>query len=233
MSALTKRHRWLRRRALRGLHRPLPLRVVVANGQSASGVTPLHTNGIIERAAEHADLLLLCEVFNVRVATTLESSGWRVTQVGRRGSSQASLAIAVREDRGQWADPANTTRPIGPTLSGRRAPNLRARNWLTRRITFDPGTTHRWTRKTSTGHAPPKRGAFLWAAYWATRPTGVLGLDANEPRTSLLRRVTRRVLQAGLLALIVPRWIHTSTPKPLDVGGDHLAVAVTLWPNKE
>ena len=79
---------------------------------------------------------------------------------------------------------------------------------------------------------PLWRGRMLWAAYRATAPAGLLGADHNQKAPALRRSFGRRVRAVGLLALIVPRWIPSTPATPIPTGGDHPAVAVTLWPEE-
>ena len=196
---------------------------------AASKVKPARTANIVKRAAAHADVLLLCEVFNVRVAEHLP--GWHVVQPPGLGSSRSTVAVAIRATRGRVREESET-RPVGPSLGGRTARNLRARSWVTARLLIDGDLRH-WPLKASAGHAPPMRGWFLWPAYRATAPSGLLGADWNRLKDFVRRAFPRRkVRMVRLLGFAVPSHIDCTPAHPIDVGGDHLAAAITLWPNR-
>ena len=209
---------------------------MVANGKAASGVSPGVTSKILRQAAAYADLLILCEVHNVRVQAAL-GLRWRVLQLPGLGSSASGVAVAVAKDRGAWADPGHhESRRTQPFLNGRRAANLRERLWVGRRVLVDPGTRYQWTHPFSSGHAPPMRAWFLWAKYMLTMPRkGTAGADFNKGPEAVRKHLAatspgRRLRQRELLGLAVPRWIPVGEAQEVEIGSDHPGVLVELWP---
>ena len=231
VSPLTRRSRWLAKRRKAGKKRPLPLRVVVVNGMSSSGVKAERTRAIIRAASEHADVLLMCEVFNLRVRAAL-SREWDVIQYGSVGHHEAGSAVAVRKARGTIA---THSLKLGVTalLFGRLADRMRNRYWVHTSIVLDPRSPHSWSAQFSAGHAPPARNAAWWKPYVSKTPKGIAGADWNRRRAAVVARFPRRMVRMiGLLGTVSPRWIPTSKARPLDVGGDHLAAVITYWPKE-
>ncbi len=82
------------------------------------------------------------------------------------------------------------------------------------------------------GHAPPDRapnGQRQWLDN-AGRLPGVVGADFNTWPKTLDRRFNRKVRGVEVLSLLIPNDIPCSRAKPVDIGGDHPAVDVVLWP---
>ena len=225
-----RRHEWLRRRALRGLRRPLPLRLLAGNADSATpGRSKSEIKAMILAMASACDVFGVVEAFDVRVAQIL-GPDWQVVQYGTLGHEDAGCALAVRRSRGQIVE-HRLRAGIMPWLGRRRAVNMRARKWLRAKIVFDPRTPHAWSLPVSVGHPPPLRNRFLWLPFMARAPRGALVMDANHtPRAVRSRFPGRRVRMVELMAIILPRWVAASPARRVPVGGDHPAAVSTLWP---
>lgn len=198
-----------------------PVNLVEVNCDSASGVPSGHSQGVLKAASKNADIVLACECFNIRGNEIL--SDFHVAQFGKRGSKEAGSIVALRKTRGYIVE---QTLVFG--VAGIKVKRVRDRYWLRTKLRIDNMKPSRF----SSGHAHPKRAWVTWGPYMARAPWGVLGFDANKRRPALVARFPgRNVRQIGVLTVIVPRYIPVTKARSLDVGGDHKAVAVTLWPN--
>ena len=84
-------------------------------------------------------------------------------------------------------------------------------------------------------HPPPKRAPKAQARYLrrllAERRNAIVLGDFNIRHRAVLRLLGYRVHSAGVIHVAVPRWIP-SIGFTVDIGSDHLAVDVTLWPSE-
>jgi len=200
-----------------------PVRVVEVNGDSASGRKAAHSDRILRATADHADVILGCEFFNLDAAKSL-GPNWIVEQRGRTGSADASYIVAVRRARGEVVKGRLRLGSASLLSVG-----VRKRSWLTAWVEIDG----RNAKPFSSGHAPPKRAWLRWPAYMAAAPGGVVGADFNKWARAVKVRFPRRVVRQPsreLLGIVIPKRIPSTRARRLDVGGDHHAVAVTLWP---
>lgn len=227
MRPAARRRRWLNERAEVGRTRPRSLSVLLVNAASVS-VRPERAERIWRRAVEvGADVILACEMADVDATPT---PGYEVVQARPVGSPDSALVIAVREDRGHTIRPRLL--PGSPATSEgggiRRRPILRAR------VLVDPGTPRRWSRTFAVEHAPPGRAPVAREDYLrSVDAAAIVGGDLNVGRRWALRLFGgKRVHSAGVLHLAAPRWIPQTRARRIDVGSDHPAVLVTLWPNQ-
>lgn len=218
-----KRARWLRRRRFAGRDRPRPVRFAVVNCASVS-VDARRARSIWANALEVADVVLAMECSDVDAS----APGWHVIQRGKQGSPESALVLAVRADRGEWAH-ANLDPGIAPTSEGG---GIRRRPLLGARLTLDPSTPHKWSRRVLVGHAHPARAPKARRAYlrrFARMDAAIKGGDLNIGHRWAARLMGKRVHSAGVLHLAVPRWIPQTKPKRIDIGSDHPALVITLW----
>jgi hypothetical protein len=227
--ALSRRARWLAERSRAGKTRPKPLTVRVVNAASVT-YPARRAISVWDQALTKAGplgvpaVVLACEMADVNA----RRKGWDVYQRGVTGSPESALAIAVRAERGRIVSPRLL--PGTPPGSG-----IRARPILTALVVIDPGTPARWGRSFDVGHAPPKRAWRLRARYlraFVKAQGSIDGGDLNIGHAWAARILGKRVHSAGVLHLAVPRWIPQTTTHRVDVGSDHPAIDVTLWPAK-
>lgn len=230
------RDRYLARRREQGLLRPLPLRRGQVNGMAASGVKPERTASIILEAAPHADVLTLCEVFNVDVAKVLGPE-WYVAQ-DRSTPAKAGSAVAVRKARGRIIS-KRLTLGVPAVLGRRRAKQMRNRYVMLATIRYDERDPRRWWQdNVAAGHPPPKRN---WWPWWdefmrALRrvPAHDIGADFNRDKAAVQKVFPRRIVRMHGIDGFVTRPFIPSTPVTTrDVGGDHLAAYSTYWPSSK
>lgn len=227
------RDRYLALRKKKGLLRPLALRRGQVNGMAASGVTAQRTASIILDAAPHADVLTLCEVFNVDVAKVL-GPDWEVAQ-DRSSKAKAGVAVAVRKDRGKITE-KRIKLGVPAVLRGRRAKDMRSRYIMIATILYDgENARRRWQDTVAAGHAPPKRN---WSPWWAVFmanlrlvPAHDIGADFNRGKAAVQRIFWGRVVKMiGIDGFILRMFIPSTVVTVREVGGDHTAKFVTLWP---
>ncbi|WP_377322794.1 hypothetical protein ACFJIY_25115 [Pimelobacter simplex] len=225
------RRRWLRRRRLRGLSRPRPLRRGQVNGQGATA-SPEKTKGIVLAAVEHADVVTMCEVANIDVADVL-GPGWDVAQ-DTSAWAKAGCAVAIRRSRGyvkRW----HLRLGVTAWLRGRRAKQMNDRYVVVAVLKIDPGTRWRWRHKVAAGHAPPKRNWSPWWTVWMrlVRTLAVfdIGADWNRRRPAIADAMpARRIYMHGIDGFALRPWLAADGLTHRDVGGDHPATYLTLWP---
>jgi hypothetical protein len=109
---------------------------------------------------------------------------------------------------------------------------IRTRYTIRFRATIDPGTPHAWTHTFEAGHAPPPRAPSAWAQFLNRfrEGRGSKFGDMNTDADTLARWLHRKVRGEGVLAGAFPHWLPVSDARAVNVGGDHLAVIVTLFP---
>lgn len=230
---MSRRSRWMRKRRFAGRDRPRPVVVRVVNCASVSFV-PARAMSIWSRALSTAgkygppDLVLACEMADVD-AFDADGRTWDVIQHAPVGSPESALGIAGRRGRVTFG-PDELLAGSAATSEGR---GIRRRPILRAYIAFDPATPHAWARRASVGHAPPPRapiarGKFLvrFAAVRSAIKAGDLNIGARWAQ----RLLGKRVHSVGVLHLAVPRWIPQSRRARVDVGSDHDALDVILWP---
>lgn len=246
MTPARRRRRWLAERAEVGRVEPRPFVVCVANCGS------VHLRG--ERAKRvwlnalttpgpwgPPDLVLACECadFDAESPTAAsealelllrsELPKWETVQRGHLGSPQSALALAMRRTRGRVAD-HHLRAGVPPTSEGG---GIRQRPILVGTLLIDPDTPHVWTAPFADGHghpsrAPRSRGEFM--RKFLRVAARIAGGDFNLRQRFLARLTGRRVQAVGVLALMTRRWIRVSRARGVDIGSDHPAVHVCLWP---
>lgn len=229
----SRRQRWLNKRRARGLLRPQPVVAIVVNCMSIS-TGPDHAANILRRAANWrtqdglpVDLILGSECDDFDGAKILPH--FDVLHNAADPDRDGCL-LAVRKTRGRLDSPAYVF--AAPALRGA----MRDRYLAVATVTIDPGTRYRWSPKVAAGHAPPKRGWIRWPGYMrrlAQQRADLAGGDFNKLARAVEPALRRRVRAAHILGLAVRYWIPSTRAVPVDVGGDHLAVAVVLWPPVE
>lgn len=210
---------------------PRPLDVIVVNAMSVS-TGPRHARRILRNAAEHADVIFGSECSDFIGAQVL-GYDWHVWQdtsfIGRTDDemkARAGCLIAIRRDRGRLSDCAielGVARRPGDTMRNRFIPTA------TLRADGCPPF------KGLAAHPPPKRLWVLWFPYMLKvrrANADVAAGDWNKLARAVHRMLGRRVRSKRLLGVVVRHRIPVSRATAIDVGGDHLAVKVTLWPEK-
>lgn len=114
----------------------------------------------------------------------------------------------------------------------REGGGIRARQILSARLKIDSGTPYRWVTRGIVGHVHPPRAPRAAARFVRNfkEGGGIKFADVNMDSTATKRRIGRKVRQVGVLAFSIPWWIPCSKAVAVDVGGDHKAVKITLWP---
>lgn len=223
-------NRFLGIRKTAGQRKPRPLGVMVVNCMSVSTGSG-HARSILLKAAwtPGVDVLIGSECADFRAALVL-GQGWNVYQPGTLGSPESGCVIAIHENRGTITDTADIlASPAQPARPGRLG--IRARSVLIGKLRIDPDTSHAWEPRVRAGHAPPMRWWSLWPTYMSSMRGGdIAGADFNKLARAVEPALGRKVLAVHVLGLAVRWWIPTSRATAVDVGGDHKAVLVTLWP---
>lgn len=220
----------------RGLVRPGPVATRTANLASVSAGQ--HKVAAILETAMHtgppADLLLLVECGDLTIRNHVDGGVWQVIQFGRSLSSESErvarsgCALLARRDVVKLDRPRLR-------VGSEAGEGIRTRYVLTARATFHRGDPSSWRAWIRVGHAPPPRAPFGRARFLDVLRdlTGVRGGDLNIPAEAARHRFRlARVHSAGVLHLLTPRWIRTSETRRVDVGSDHPALDVTLWPSR-
>lgn len=220
----------------RGLVRPGPVRTRTVNMASVSA-RPATVRQILQAtiATEpRPDLILATECADLTINDHVDGGVWQVIQFGRSISDEservARSGCALLARRGVVKLEKPSLRLGAPAGEG-----IRARYVLSARATFHKGRSSAWRAWVRVGHAPPPRapigrGRFL-AALRAL--TGIRAGDYNVSSSTARRTfVLAKVKSVGVLHIVIPRWIRTAGPHRLDVGSDHLALDVVLWPRR-
>lgn len=225
----------LEARRNRGLARPGPVNTRTVNLASVSSrpgkvvdiLTATLAPGLLTN-----DLILAVECGDLTIRDHVDPSVWQVVQFGRslsdEGERVARSGCALIARR-------NVVLLEKPRLrvGSEAGEGIRTRYVLTARATFHRGDPSSWRAWVRVGHAPPPRapigrGRFLDLL---RELTGIRGGDLNvSAETARDRFRLARVHSAGVMHLLTPRWIRTSDPRRVDVGSDHAALDVTLWP---
>lgn len=236
MRPLTVRSRWLARRAANGRLRPMPLRVRGVNVASVS-FTPARALEVFDNAIRkpghdgYPSVVAACEFADVWTLGDDRPVGWDFVQYGIPGSPDSALGIGVHLVRGRVVE----TQLLPGTPATSEGGGIRRRPILRARLGIDVRSRRAWAPTFLVVHAPPKRAPKARAAYLrrlvaAALAGDIIIGDLNVTHRVALRLLGRRVHSSGVLHVAVPLWIP-STASTVDVGSDHLAIDVTLWPS--
>lgn len=233
---MSRRSRLAARRN-RGLARPGPVNTRTANLASVSS-GPVRVSETLALARSRGpvtpDLLLLVECGDLTIKDHVDPAVWQVVQFGRSLSDEgervarSGCALLARRDVVKLERPRLR-------VGSEAGEGIRTRYVLTARATFHKGDPSSWRAWVRVGHAPPPRapigrGRFLDALRELTGIRGGdLNVSAEKARTWFWAAKTH---SAGVMHLITPLWIKTSDPRRVDVGSDHAALDVTLWPRR-
>lgn len=227
LKRITKWRNYLPRRRRRALTKPRPLRVLVVNCMSVSTGT-IHAISILKRAAEHADVIIGCECDDFNAAKLLDGANtqrlWHV--VHHQAANRDGVLIAIRKNRGRIKSPRwHYGSPAGNRVA--------QRDFLTATLVVDPGTPNRWQLTAASIHAPPPRHATAWPGYMervAALDLDMIGGDMNAGRERIESALLRKTRQVDVITLALQHRIPVSTATRINIGGDHPALLVTLWP---
>lgn len=235
MKPLTVRRRWIARRAANGRLRPMPLRVRAANVASVS-FKPERARDVFEAAFRtpghdgYPSVVAVCELADVD-AEAERPVGWNFVQHGIIGSPDSALGIGVHLIRGRVIE----TQLLDGTPATSEGGGIRRRPLLRARLGIDVRSRRAWAPTFLVVHPAPKRAPKAQALYLrrllAERRNAIVLGDFNIRHRAVLRLLGYRVHSAGVIHVAVPRWIP-STGSTVDIGSDHLAVDVTLWPSE-
>lgn len=228
--AVTKRARFVAKRRRNGLDRPAPTPVLVVNFASISFKAERVT-GIVKRVsevvAEH-DVKLVIGVeaslvdnadFDPKVFDLFHRQ-WPVDQAG-------SVLAAVRPDA--------SLHDRGLVLGGRAGLGIRKRWVAHARSAFHTRSPGQWSATAGAAHPQPKRAWALWPGFMRRvrdMRLDIVGGDFNKLQRAVQPALGRRVRSVHIIGLAHRWWIPSSRAVPIDVGSDHPAVLVTLWPEK-
>ena len=206
-----------------------PVVVRVANCASVS--MPLdhsrgnYVNALTKRGPyglPHVVLAMECSDFDAELVA--EFHQWEAVQYGATGSPQSGSVVAYDPERVAL----RVRRLVETSPAG---DGVRAR--YTVRTRLDVNGHREWF---NAGHAPPDRSQGPQAAWYrrAHQVSGILGADFNDRPDFMAPRFGRTYVGArgDVLGLLVPTRIPASTPKRVDIGSDHVAVDVVLWPDQ-
>lgn len=233
---MSRRQR-LEARRDRGLARPGLVRTRTVNLASVSA-RPDQVRYTLHAATcsgpRAADLVFAVECGDLTISKALDPAVWQVVQFGRsitnEGERVARSGCALIARRAVVRLDKPKLRIGSPAAAG-----IRTRYVLSARATFHKGTPSGWRQRVRVGHAPPPRAPwgrdrFLDALHSLF---GIRAGDLNVSAETARRRFRLwRVRSAGVLHIVIPRWIRASEARRLDVGSDHLALDVTLWPRR-
>lgn len=240
---MSRRRSRLAARRLRGLQRPGEIWTTTANLASVSS-RPETVREILKRVrlgftrgtygVHDLDLCLLVECGDVTIRNLVDEGVWQTVQFGRSISDEgervarSGCAILARRSTVQLDK-------IRLTLGSPAGEGIRDRYVLHARATFHPGTPAAWRTRVRVGHAPPGRAPIGRARFLELLANlfGIRGMDGNVSAETA-RRVFRgaRVHSAGVMHVVVPRWMP-SRARRRDVGSDHAALDVALWPRRK
>lgn len=239
-AARLRRKTWLKGRRLRGLRRPAPTPLVWINAASAS-YGKRRVRRILKRTRKlanrvGADVIAGCEAYKADVAKVL-GPGWEVEQDWSRGEVTAGTFVAARRRN---ADVRRTRVGLGVTayLNGGWADQMRDRYWVRTVVRVGLGTPRRFTLRLKAGHPPPKRN---WSPWWPSFMRRFIGGGRTDVYVADWNRLSAAVgpyLDGYNLRLIgidgfaVAEWIPVSQAEGYNVGSDHKAIVVTLWPGR-
>lgn len=169
------------------------------------------------------DVVLGCEAADFKAELVGERFGFDVAQF-TESSASAGSALAWHAKTGAHAISKPRLVPGTPAGEGIQARSLVQAHLAVR-------GRRPWC---AAGHAPPDRAERLQVSYLdrLRKIHGVIGLDANNwPGEMAAHGYLREYVGVALLGALVPKRIPTSHPKAIDIGGDHKAVDILLWPD--
>lgn len=217
-------------RKKRGLRFPGEVTTRTVNLASVSS-GPKRVKEVLDNALKgDPDLVLAVECGDIRVERHVDQTKWEVFQFGSLADvSRAGCAlIAKRETVKLSKVELNLGSPAGE--------GIRPRYLLSARARFHSGTRRRWTFKVVVGHAPPGR-APLGRAKLISAMKGMWGIrggDLNVSPASMRRLFPGNQLRsAGVLHLVLPWWMPASKAKRFNIGSDHKALEVVLFPRRK
>lgn len=222
----------------RGLARPGMVRTRTVNLASVSTI-PDRVRYVLHASTgsgpREADLIFAVECGDLTISKALDPAVWQVVQFGRsitnEGERVARSGCALIARRSVVRLDKPRLRVGSPAGEG-----VRTRYVLSARATFHPGTASAWRQRVRVGHAPPPRAPFGRGRFLdlLERLFGIRAGDLNISAETARRRFRlMRVRSAGVLHMVIPRWVPASEARRLDVGSDHRALDVTLWPRGE
>lgn len=214
------------------MKRPASARMRVANLASVSA-GPKKVASILDEALHNGpdvDLLLLVECGDLTIKYEVDPAVWQVIQFGRSLSSEAErvarsgCAMIARRDAVFLDRPSlELAAPAGEGIRDRYVLKARAR--------FHRGRVRR--ARVRVGHAPPPRAPRGRDRFLDVLRSmrGIRAGDLNIGRewAAELFRLSH-VYSAGVIHAVVPGWLPSTFDRTLDVGSDHLALDVILWP---
>jgi hypothetical protein len=199
--------------------------VRVANFQSVSA-GPLKSRGIFVESLTKwgewgtPDVVLGCEAADFRAEMLAENNGYEAAQF-TESSATAGSVVAWSAKHRALSEP----RLIPGTPAGE---GIQARSLVQVKLAIRGHRTYY-----AAGHTPPDRAANGQDTYLdrIRKVRGVVGLDSNNwPGEIEARGYLRNYYGVALLGAFVPKRIPTSLPRAIDIGSDHKAVDLLLWP---
>lgn len=219
---------------MRARRRPKPARVRTANLASVSA-GPKRVARILDEALHNSpdvDLLLLVECGDVAIRWEVDPAVWQVIQFGTTLSSEAERVARSGCAMVARRDAVFLDRPR-LTLAAPAGEGIRDRYVLSARARFHRGGLR--TARVKVGHAPPPRaprGRDLFLdALSSMRGIRTGDLNISHARAVELFRLAH-VYTTGVIHAVIPSWIRSTFDRTLDVGSDHLALDVILWPRR-
>ena len=226
-----RRRDWLTARKRRGQEYPLPADVMVVNAMAVSAPAK-RTEHIIRRALLERDVVMWfgSEGYKANVRA-LANANYDVLQYGY-GQSEAMAGTFIIADKDRVFIHEDTIKLGVGSEATKEGGGIRTRYTIRFRATIDPGTPHAWTHDFEAGHTPPPRAPSAWEQFMARfrdRHGSKFG-DMNAEPGRIEKWLRRKVRAVGVLAAAFPYWLPVSEPRAVNVGGDHLAAVVTLFP---
>lgn len=232
MSPSRFRRAWLAARARIDRLRPRPIVIRLANVGSVS-FPRRRARRIWELALEQVgvagppDVVLACEMADV---SAVDTAVWQVIQFGEPGSPESALVMAARRSRAELRKP-RLVPGSDATSEGR---GIRRRPILLAKLRLDGRSRFAWSRLVALTHSPPARAPEARdesLTAFQRVPGSLKAGDLNIAHLWALRLLGGRVYSDGVLHFRVPRWIPSSMYL-VDIGSDHLALDVVLWPRR-
>lgn len=153
--------------------------------------------------------------------------GWTVLHDNQPfNGPRAGTLLAVRRDRVGMVDPRITQVSSG-------GDGIRARSVAHARLIADADSSDPRAWTDGAFHGPPKRAWSKWLGYMRrlrALDLDVAGGDANKLARAVQPALGRRVRSKHIMTVAVRRSIPSSKARPIDVGSDHPALLVMLWP---
>lgn len=228
-----RRRDWIEKRKARGQEYPLPADVMVVNAMSVSAPAK-RVEHIVRRAVREDGVIMWfgSEGYKAHVRA-LVGSDYDVIQFGvGHSEAMAGTFVVTLKDRVHIHEDTIELR-VGSDKT-REGGGIRTRYTIQFRATIDPGTPHAWTDWFEAGHTPPPRAPSAWEQFMGRLRDGrgsKFG-DMNGSPAQIERWLRRKVRAVGVLAAAFPHWMPVGEARAVDVGGDHLANVVTLFPKR-